>query len=107
MLDTAPRVEPLRKWAARLASEREATVPWFDPAEDGIDTGVLIVLEAPGPITFEGNKRPASAAKNTSSTPSNTQVLRSLLEPADSLIYTFLHDLGPNGQLSQLVPGNW
>jgi hypothetical protein len=35
-------------------------VPLFDPAEAGMTAKVLIVLEAPGPMTNVGNSRPGS-----------------------------------------------
>jgi len=75
MLESEPRVQPLREWAADLAARRDAVVPWFDPAEAGIDTRVLLVFEAPGPMTFEGHKRRGSgfiSADNNDQTAENT-----------------------------------
>jgi len=75
MLELEPRVQPLRAWAADLAARRDTVVPWFDPAEAGIDTRVLLVFEAPGPMTFEGHKRRGSgfiSADNNDQTAENT-----------------------------------
>ncbi|WP_246150046.1 uracil-DNA glycosylase [Agromyces intestinalis] len=60
MLETAPRVAPLREWANALASRRNAVVPLFDPAEAGVEARVLMLFEAPGPMTNADNKRPGS-----------------------------------------------
>ncbi len=60
MLETELRVHPLREWAEDLASRRSAVVPWPDPAEAGVDARVLVVFEAPGPMTNASNVRPGS-----------------------------------------------
>lgn len=60
MLESTERVAPLREWAAELASRRNAVVPLFDPAEAGVEARVLMLFEAPGPMTNAENKRPGS-----------------------------------------------
>lgn len=66
MLETDPTVQPLRQWAADFAAARARSVnrpvlvPHFDPAEAGVDAKVLVLLEAPGPMTNAGNARPGS-----------------------------------------------
>lgn len=60
MLKTSERVAPLRGWATELASRRNAVVPLFDPAEAGVEARVLMLFEAPGPMTNAENKRPGS-----------------------------------------------
>lgn len=63
MPDDVKSIQPLRDWASSF--ERRITgrvVPRFDPAEAGVDARVLLVLEAPGPMTnaLSGNRRPGS-----------------------------------------------
>lgn len=62
MLETVPSVQPLRAWSAGLVARRgpETFVPHFDPAEAGVDARVLIVAEAPGPMTATHGERPGS-----------------------------------------------
>lgn len=60
MLETTPSVAPLREWADDLAERRKVTVPLFDPAEAGTDARVLVLLEAPGPMTNPDGARPGS-----------------------------------------------
>lgn len=59
MLDREP-AGPLLRWAEGLAARRGVTVPLFDPAEAGVAARVLIVHEAPGPMTNADNARPGS-----------------------------------------------
>lgn len=56
MLLNEPTVQPLREWASNLSQRRNDVgptfyLPDFDPAEAGVEARVLIVLEAPGPMT--------------------------------------------------------
>ena len=51
---------PLRDWSIDLAQRRSAIVPHFDPTDAGVDARVLMLLEAPGPMTNAGNVRPGS-----------------------------------------------
>ncbi|SDK35116.1 Uracil DNA glycosylase superfamily protein [Cryobacterium psychrotolerans] len=52
MLDEVASVQPLRDWAATLAARTPGrVVPSFDPAEAGVEARILLVLEAPGPMT--------------------------------------------------------
>jgi hypothetical protein len=46
-----PRVAPLNDWVRDLRTRLgpEAIVPWFDPADGGIEARLLWLLEAPGP----------------------------------------------------------
>lgn len=60
MLEVESAVSPLLDWAGELAARRNAVVPLFDPAQAGTDARVLLLLEAPGPMTNSGNKRPGS-----------------------------------------------
>jgi hypothetical protein len=63
MLETEPRVQPLRDDAEDLSRRRGAVVPYFDPAEAGVEARVLFVFEAPGPMTNAeraDNRRPGS-----------------------------------------------
>jgi uracil-DNA glycosylase len=60
MLETKASVQPLREWAATLAHERNALVPQFDPSEAGTMATVLILFEAPGPMTNADGLRPGS-----------------------------------------------
>lgn len=65
MLLTEARVQPLVEWAEALVARRTAKnpdilVPRFDPADAGVEARVLVLLEAPGPMTNVGNHRPGS-----------------------------------------------
>jgi len=60
MLEEVDSVRPLREWADDLVGRRKAVVPYFDPAEAGVDARVLFLLEAPGPMTNADNERPGS-----------------------------------------------
>lgn len=60
MLDGDPGTAPLRDWASALATWRGALVPQFDPAEGGVDAKVLVLLEAPGPMTNTAGARSGS-----------------------------------------------
>ncbi|RKT68959.1 uracil-DNA glycosylase [Saccharothrix variisporea] len=46
---TAPHMKPLTEFAQKIAQERKAEVPLFDPASGGINAKVLLLLESPGP----------------------------------------------------------
>lgn len=70
---------PLTKWADNLAERLDVTVPLFDPAEAGTRTQVLVLLEAPGPMTSQSGKRPGSgfiSVDNDDVTAENSWVLR-------------------------------
>lgn len=63
MLHEVDRVQPLREWARSVERRGvDRVVPSFDPAEAGVDARVLMVFEAPGPMTNPqtGNRRPGS-----------------------------------------------
>lgn len=65
MLKTVEAVQPLLKWtndlvARRIATQPDIVVPDFDPAEAGVDARVLLLFEAPGPMTNADNTRPGS-----------------------------------------------
>ena len=46
-----PHVAPLNVWVRDLRARlgADAIVPWFDPADGGVDATILWLLEAPGP----------------------------------------------------------
>lgn len=61
LLATAPNAQALREWSAALVERRQgAVVPDFDPADAGVNARVMLLLEAPGPMTNAGNARPGS-----------------------------------------------
>jgi hypothetical protein len=65
MLETVDNVQPLREWAdalvaRRLANHPDVVVPRFDPAEAGVNARVMLLFEAPGPMTNTDNTRPGS-----------------------------------------------
>lgn len=65
MLESEAAYQPLREWNADLVARRNekqpgTVVPHFDPAEGGVAARVLLVHEAPGPMTNADNKRPGS-----------------------------------------------
>lgn len=53
-------VRELSEWAASLAERRDSLVPWFDPAEAGTKAKVLLLMEAPGPMTNPAGTRVGS-----------------------------------------------
>jgi len=66
MVETTERSMELQRWASELevrrtaAARATAVVPRFDPADAGVEARVLILLEAPGPMTNAENVRPGS-----------------------------------------------
>lgn len=61
LLHTAETVQPLIEWSAELSARRGgALVPHFDPADAGVAARVMILHEAPGPMTNADNRRPGS-----------------------------------------------
>lgn len=64
MLEAARPSEPLGAWVADLASVR-GVVPDFDPADAGSKAQVLLLFEAPGPMTNTAGKRPGSGFVST------------------------------------------
>lgn len=84
MMETEPSYRPLLTYARELVARRQqlgnaVVVPHFDPAESGIETQVLILLEAPGPMTNSDNTRPGSgfiSVDNDDLTAANSWTLR-------------------------------
>lgn len=60
MLDRSQDTRPLTAWAEDLSRRRGVFVPLFDPVEAGVRARVLLILEAPGPMTSTEGKRPGS-----------------------------------------------
>lgn len=60
LLDRSEDTRPLTVWAEGLSQRRGVFVPSFDPAEAGVRARVLLVLEAPGPMTSTEGKRSGS-----------------------------------------------
>jgi hypothetical protein len=52
---TAPHMAELTAFARRIAAERDADVPLFDPASGGVESTVLLLLESPGPASAGTN----------------------------------------------------
>lgn len=86
MLETVRDVQPLREWAGDFTARRvvetgsEVLIPWFDPADAGVRARMLLLLEAPGPMTNSGNKRPGSgfiSVDNDDPTAANVWTTRS------------------------------
>ncbi|NUT46307.1 MAG: uracil-DNA glycosylase [Saccharothrix sp.] len=50
-LRKAAHVAKLTEFAERIATERKATVPLFDPGSGGVNAKVLLLLESPGPAS--------------------------------------------------------
>lgn len=65
-----PHVAPLTEFVRRLRSRMgpEASIPYFDPWDGGINAKVLLLLEAPGPKATESGfisrNNPDETAKN-------------------------------------------
>src|SRR5687768_11017121 len=47
----APHLAKLTEFAPRIATERKADVPLFDPASGGVNAKVLLLLKSPGPAS--------------------------------------------------------
>ncbi|GAA5090736.1 hypothetical protein GCM10025760_16790 [Microbacterium yannicii] len=65
LLKSVPTASPLTAWVddlveARLAQGLSAEMPYVDPLDAGTEARVLIVLEAPGPMTNASNTVPGS-----------------------------------------------
>ncbi len=65
MLRAEPHSAPLAEWVDAVAVRRSAdglpaVMPYIDPMDAGIDARVLLVLEAPGPMTNAQDVRPGS-----------------------------------------------
>lgn len=65
LLHSNPAASPLTKWVDRLIESRflaglPAEIPYADPLDAGTDARVLIILEAPGPMTNAFNPVPGS-----------------------------------------------
>lgn len=95
MLNEAASVQPLREWAEDLTARRSAkhpgtVVPLFDPAEAGVDTRVLILFEAPGPMTNAENTRPGSgfiSVDNDDRTAENSWNVRNEVGLTDGVLH--------------------
>jgi len=77
----APHLSPLQDWIATMVARRGSgtVAPDFDPSEAGVDARVLVLLEAPGPMTNSGNARPGSgfiSVDNDDQTAENCWTLR-------------------------------
>jgi len=51
-----PHIAPLTALARRIAAERGADVPLFDPSSGGTNARVLLLLESPGPRSATGQR---------------------------------------------------
>jgi uracil-DNA glycosylase len=65
LLHSSSTASPLTDWVDRLITTRSAAglpaeVPYADPLDAGIEARVLIILEAPGPMTNAFNPVPGS-----------------------------------------------
>ena len=90
MLTTEPRVEALRDWARALERRRGVVVPQFDPADGGNEARVLLLLEAPGPMTNTSNTRPGSgfiSVDNDDQTAANVWLARDEVGLHDGVIH--------------------
>src|SRR4051794_35386301 len=70
-----PHVLPLSDWVRSLRARLgdQAIVPWFDPADGGIDASILWLLEAPGPkATRERGGSGIVSCNNNDGTAENT-----------------------------------
>lgn len=68
-------VAPLNAWVRELRSRLgpDAIVPWFDPADGGVDATILWLLEAPGPkATTERGGSGIISCNNNDGTAENT-----------------------------------
>jgi hypothetical protein len=71
---SAPHVAPLNGWVRSLRNRLgpSAVVPWFDPADGGVDADILYLLEAPGPkATVERGGSGFISCDNNDSTAEN------------------------------------
>lgn len=74
-----PHVGPLNGWVRDLRRRLGATsiVPWFDPADGGVNAQILWLLEAPGPkATTERRGSGIISCDNNDGTAENTWRLR-------------------------------
>lgn len=74
-----PHVAPLNAWVRSLRKRLgpEAMVPWFDPADGGVEATILWLLEAPGPrSTLERGGSGIISCNNNDPTAKNTWTTR-------------------------------
>ena len=84
MVHSVASAEPLTRWVeelitARLDQGMLAEIPMIDPADAGTEARVLLLLEAPGPMTNSGNPRAGSgfiSSDNNDSTAENLWLAR-------------------------------
>lgn len=94
-METKPSYQPLLTYTRELVARRQlvgnaVVVPHFDPAESGIETQVLILLEAPGPMTNSDNTRPGSgfiSVDNDDLTAANSWTLRNETGLEDGVLH--------------------
>lgn len=88
MLGASSRSEPLHAWVADLARAK-GVVPDFDPADAGSKARVLLLFEAPGPMTNTAGKRAGSgfvSADNNDATAENLWHARDAVGLTDGVL---------------------
>ncbi|TXK19996.1 uracil-DNA glycosylase [Homoserinibacter sp. GY 40078] len=60
MLASEESVQALEAWREEVAARRGVYIPHFDPADAGAEARVLLVMEAPGPMTNANTGLPGS-----------------------------------------------
>ena len=100
MRHSSPTAAPLTAWVERLIDSRAnagliAEVPTFDPADAGINAHVLLVLEAPGPMTNALNPRPGSGFISSDNDDSTAENLWHARQAAGLVDNTLLWNIVP------------
>ncbi|MBC7595299.1 MAG: uracil-DNA glycosylase [Kineosporiaceae bacterium] len=100
MRHSSPTTAPLTAWVERLIDSRAnagliAEVPTFDPAEAGINARVLLLLEAPGPMTNALNSHPGSGFISSDNDDSTAENLWHARQDAELIDDTLLWNIVP------------
>ncbi|NJC21459.1 uracil-DNA glycosylase [Arthrobacter pigmenti] len=106
-LINAPHVGPLNDWVRSVSVERgrsirdsESVTPWFDPSMAGVNTKVLVLLEAPGRRATASRGSGFVSIDNNDGTAANLFTLfqESGLQRADVALWNIVPWYLPAGQ---------
>lgn len=95
-----PTAAPLATWVERLIDSRasaglNAEIPTVDPAEAGTEARVLLLMEAPGPMTNALNAHPGSGFISSDNNDATAQNLWCAREAAELVDGTLLWNVVP------------
>jgi len=100
MRDSSPTATPLEAWVEQLIASRasaglNAEIPTFDPAEAGTEARVLLLIEAPGPMTNSLNANPGSGLISSDNNDATAENLWRARQAAGLIDRTLLWNVVP------------